>query len=114
MHRQWRWAFGCDSTLLPQALSTPSANSVTCATPSRPGARTVQFGAFRSVLTESLLFLPLPPVAYGRSRKAACPLQTASETSPVEPPLFPVPGRSSQDARGNLQTSPIHLLLYLL
>ncbi len=87
-------------------------DSVTCATLSRPGARTVQFAAFRSVLTESLLCLPLPPIVYGRLRKVACLLQTASETSLEEPPLFPVPERSSRDARGILQTSPIPLLLH--
>src|SRR5208283_1918218 len=86
-------------------------DSVTCATLSRPGARTIQFGAFRSVLTESLLSLPLPPTVSGRSRKVACLLQTASETSLEEPPLFPVPEQSSRDARGTLQTLPIQLLL---
>src|SRR5208283_195189 len=91
--------------------SEPSASRAICATLSRPGARTVQFGAFRSVLTESLLFLPLPPVASGRSRTVACLLQIASETSPEEPPLFPVPEQSSPDARGIPQTSPIQLLL---
>src|ERR1019366_6104617 len=83
-------------------------NSVTFATPSRSGARTVQFGAFRSVLTESQLFLPLPPIVSGKSRKAACLLRRELEISPVEPPLFPAPGRSSLTARGIPQTSPIH------
>src|ERR1700674_1316329 len=80
--------------------------------PSRPGVRTVQFAACRSVLTESLLSLPLPPIVFGRSRKVACLLQIASETSPAEPPLFPVPERFSPDAQGILQTSPIQLLLF--
>src|SRR5438445_4535053 len=81
---------------------------------SRPGVRTVQLAAFRSVLTESLLSLPHPPVVFGRLRKVACLLQIASETSPSEPPLFPVPERFSPDAQGTLQTSPIKLLLPLL
>src|SRR2546430_5820147 len=79
--------------------------------PSRPGVRTVQLAAFRSVLTESLLSLPHPPIVFGRLRKVACLLQIASETSPAEPPLFPVPEQSSPDAQGTLQTSPIQLLL---
>src|SRR5208282_3585650 len=84
-------------------------DSVTCATLSRPGARTVQFAAFRSVLTESLLSLPRPPVASCRLRKVVCLLQRASETSPAGPPLSLVPGQSSPDARGTLQTSPIQI-----
>src|SRR5258708_19689575 len=79
--------------------------------PSRPGVRTVQFAAFRSVLTESQLSLPLPPIVFGRLRKVACLLQIASETSPAEPRLFPVPELFSPDAQGTLQTSPIQLLL---
>src|SRR5271156_3927768 len=66
-------------------------DSAICGTLSRPGARTVPSGAFRSVLTKSLLFLPLPPIVSGRSRKVACLLQIASESYREESHLFPVP-----------------------
>src|SRR5208282_1142497 len=115
MRRDSHGSLGCDSNLLAQALIISELERVTtCVTLSRPGARTVQFGAFRSVLTESQLSLPHPPVACGRLRKVACLLRTASAISLEEPRPFPVLEQSSRDARGNLQTLPIQLLLLIL
>src|SRR5271167_2375191 len=81
----------------------------TCASLSRPGARTVQLGAFRSASRVSLLCLPLLPAVFCKSRKAACLLQIASKIFREELRFFRVPARSSRDARGNLQTLPIQL-----
>src|SRR5258706_295741 len=80
--------------------------SVTCATPFRPGVRTVRFGACRSASTKFQPCLRRPPIVSGRKPTVACLLQIASTTFPVEPPLFRVPGQSSRDARGIPQTLP--------
>src|SRR5271157_3825858 len=106
-----RGGLGCDSKLLAQAFSIPSRETVTCATLSRPGARTVRLAASHSALRGSPLSLPHLPIASGKWRKVACLLQTASETCPEELPHFRVHEQSSRDARGNLRTLPIELLL---
>src|SRR5262249_47444150 len=105
-----RDSLGCDSvSATTGVVAFPSANDVTCATPSRPGARTLPSGAFRSVLTESLLFLPLPPTASGTKRTTACLLRRVSATFPGALHPSQAPGLFFPDARDTLQTSPIKI-----
>ncbi len=63
----------------------------------------VQLEASRSFSAEFLLFLPPVPVLFGRRTKAACPLRTASETSPEGLLPFPVPEQFSPVAGDTLQ-----------
>src|SRR5579872_370268 len=66
----------------------------------------VRLAASRSSSAESRLCLPHVPVPSDRRKKAACPLQRASETSPKGPLPFPVPEQFAPVAGGTLQTWP--------
>src|SRR5204862_6122957 len=78
--------------------------------------RMVQLGASRSSSAGSQLFLPPVPTLSGKRKKAACLLQTMSETSLKGLLPFPAPEQFSLVAGGTLQTwatgFSLRLLLY--
>src|SRR5579864_3206706 len=73
---------------------------------SQPMARRVRLEASRFSSAGSQLCPQPVPILSGRRKRAACLPQTASETSPEERLLFPVPEQSFPVAGDTLQTWP--------